>query len=375
MQRMIWWRFVAMGLLLVGSQLAWGTEIDVDFGKTEPGDFLRLNMGSTGWTHGGLSQYYDDLAVSYRRMDHWNNWYGPVRRRPDGGLWYDFWTLDHAIYDGTGGFHFKPYPTVDYSPACLTTEFRCNPMQFHVDEFHGQLTPAGTIIVSGKDPRVGETAGTGMFELNRKGVVVWRAEHRANFFVTPSNRLIINQADGSYSVLDAARREIGAGQGVALQQVNDKSLLVRRDGTVQLVGPDDKAEKKWPSDVAGGQVLWTRHGLLEVTADSLLLHGEAGAKPLHKSAVKYHSTWVACNAAGRILFAWALYTDRWSFGAAAFDETAKQLWQRDDIQADAIRGAAVTTAGDFILSTVGPINVTCFDTAGEVKWRVNDAGE
>jgi hypothetical protein len=90
--------------------------VSVHFDQPDESNFLRLNMGSNGWTNANLSQYYDDLAVQYRRMDHWNNFLGPIRRRPDGGLWFDYWALDHAIYEGTGGFRCKPYPAVDYSP-------------------------------------------------------------------------------------------------------------------------------------------------------------------------------------------------------------------------------------------------------------------
>src|SRR5476651_391378 len=88
------------------------TEVGVDF--SSPGDPipLRLNVGSEAWTHADWSQYYNDIGVEYRRMDHWNNAYGPVRRRPDGGLWYDYAALDDSIYHSTGGFSFKAFPTV-----------------------------------------------------------------------------------------------------------------------------------------------------------------------------------------------------------------------------------------------------------------------
>ena len=211
-------RFAVAALCCAWVHAAGATDVQVDFGQPDPGNFLRLNMGSNGWTNGNLSQYYDDLAVQYRRMDHWNNFLGPIRRRPDGGLWYDYWTLDHAIYEGTGGFRNKPYATVDYSPACFTTEFLRNPLIFERPGFEAQLTPAGTIIVAGNNSFPSETAQTAMFELNRKGIVIWRGDYYQRFAVTPSNWLVINQDDGTYQVLDAAqenRRRPGAVPGAS----------------------------------------------------------------------------------------------------------------------------------------------------------------
>ncbi len=185
-------------------------EVRVHFDQPDNGNFLRLNMASNGWTRVNLSQYYDDLAVRYRRMDHWNNHFGPIRRRPDGGLYYDYWSLDHAIYEGTGGFHIKAYPTVDYSPACFTTDFLRNPIMFDRETYDAQLTPAGTLIVSGKNPWPKQTAAAGMFEINRKGIILWQTDYHASFAVTPTNWLIIHQDDGTYLVLDAGAKRSAA---------------------------------------------------------------------------------------------------------------------------------------------------------------------
>jgi hypothetical protein len=353
------------------------TEINVNFALPDTSHFLRLNMGSNGWTNGGLSQYYDDLDVSYRRMDHWNNLYNPIRRCPDGRLWYDYWALDHAIYDGTGGFRFKPYPAVDYSPACFTTEFLRNPMHFVPEGFHAQLTPAGTLILWGKEEHYGAYAATGMYEVDRKGVVVWKADYGPNFVVTRSNRLLVNRDDGTYLVLDAARRKVALGQGVAVEEVAGKSLLVKQGNKVKLVGLDGAVEKTWAAEMPG-PVAWSKHGLLEVTENELLLHADAGTKSLFKSAVKFNGTYLgthlAINDAGRLFFTYSTYPGKWVYGAVAFDENANVLWKRDDFQTDAVRGSLVTTAGDFIMPTVGAMDVTCFDSAGEVKWKASNSG-
>lgn len=97
-----------------------------------------------------LEPYYNDIGVEYRRMDHWNNAYGPVRRRPDGGLWYDYAALDNSIYNSTGGFSFKAYPTVDYSPACMSTELLRNPLQVQNGTSQGWMTPVGTMMYAGE---------------------------------------------------------------------------------------------------------------------------------------------------------------------------------------------------------------------------------
>ena len=133
-------------------------------------------------------------------------------------------------------------------------------------------------------------------------------------------------------------------------------------------------EKEWTTELANKPVAWTKNGLVEVTADSLLLHAGADTKTLFKCDIKFDHVQLAVNDAGRVLLGYGTYKDGWGFGSVAWDENAQELWRHDDPEAVSMRGAAVTSTGNFILATVGPMGVACFDSAGELVWRANDAG-
>ncbi len=369
--------FLALIWIPVAELLAQTTRpasLDADFATPDPSFFLRLNQASTGWTRTDWSQYYDDLGVSYRRMDHWFNAFDVVRRRPDGGLIYDFGSLDAALRDSLGGFNFKAYATLDYSPACLTTDFLRNPLPFERGKFRGQLTSAGTLVFWGQAMHGwGSPVDDGMYEVDRKGNILWHADYGTDFFATASNNLIINNANGSI-VLDASRKPILKVPTRIIQEVDPKSFLVF-DGThARVIGLDGKTIQEWPGEIHD-IILLTKRGLLEATGAEVRLHNGKEITTLVKAEKPFSGVNIAANDAGRILVAYGNYTTKWNYYAIAFDESGKTLWKHDnDFQVDAIRGAAVTSDGLFIVAGVGGEGTIGYDSAGERLWKVDNNG-
>ena len=61
-----WMLFLLIGVVSPAA----AADISVQFDTPGNPLPLRLNQASNGWTHAGWSQYYDDIGVQYRRMDH-----------------------------------------------------------------------------------------------------------------------------------------------------------------------------------------------------------------------------------------------------------------------------------------------------------------
>ena len=373
------------------------TDIGVDFGTPGEPIPLRLNVGSEGWTHLDWSQYFNDIGVGYRRSDHWNNAYNPVRRRPDGGLWYDFATLDGAAYDGTGGFSYKSYPTVCFSPACLTTEFLQNPMSFEQGTVCGSLTPAGTLLISGQSrptstvfnpnpstflSMVGNRADTALYEVDRKGNILARYPYQHDFFATAANHVVINTKDG-YSILGPDRKEIAKGVGQVLQEIDGNSLLVAsgtlRARTLAQVDLKGATIQKWDGTF-DGPVLLIPSGLLFYTKQELFLIDKNGRRSIQKfSSDTSANAFLAANpkdADGRFSIAVQNFQagttgGRFQLSVYAFSSDGKMLWKSDPVPSDDVRGAVAAKNGVVVVATAKEL--LGFDPTGLI-WKTSIRG-
>ena len=316
----------------------------------------------------------------------WNNAYNPIRRRPDGGIWYDLGALDDSIYNGTGGFNIKAYLTVDYCPACLDTEFLQNPIELEQGSVTAAITPAGTLYISGKKRVADATGGTpclvgapneeGTYEVDRKGNILAQYPLQHILFATPADHIVI-KTDSGYSVLGPDRKEISSGKGLPVQEIDGVSLLLgsgAADDYREMSQVDFKGNviKKWDGKFPSA-VLLTKAGLVTFGDAELLLFDASGKRSIQKfPANATHRAYLALNPQDPENRFYAVVSDDKNRGTVyAFSADAQLLWKSDTLPGEDVRGLVASRGGIAVMST--GLNMVGVDKTG-VLWKVDTRG-